>query len=149
MELIYFHPSSNNASIFWLEDRRQSNYRHIRNNSDIEAITNFLRDKEWTSRRGDTSWSLVANVNRNKYIVRVYGAEGGLIGPCRPGFLCKRGLQHFYRDPRTKMVLKDHLCFFRCLSFYLFNNTSHCKELLELFFPGQTKTTYNGITLSI
>ena len=128
METLYFHPSSNNASLFWLEDKRQSIYRHIRNNSHLESVINFLRDKEWTSRQVDTSWSLVGNVNANTYIVRMHGAQGGLIGhlPCIPGFLCRRGMQHFHRDSWTKRVIKDKLCFFRCLSFYLFKDTSHC-----------------------
>ena len=78
MEIIYFHPSSNKASLFWLEDERQSNYRHIRNNLNLEVIKSFLRDKEWTSRRADTCWSLVGKVNAKIYIVRVHSAEGGL-----------------------------------------------------------------------
>ena len=76
--------------------------------------------------------------------------QGGLIVhlPCIPGFLLRRGMQHFHRDTRTKRVIKDKLCFFRCLSFYFFNDTSHCEELLQLFFPGQTQRTYQGIALN-
>ena len=100
LDVLYFHPSSNNASLFWLEDDRQSNFRYIRQNSDLEGVKTFLRDKEWTSRRADTSWSLVGNVNANIYIVRVHGAEGGIIGHLKniPGFLRRRGLLHFHRD---------------------------------------------------
>ena len=104
LDILYFHPSSNNASLFWLEDDRQSNYRSIRKNSDLEGVNHFLRDKEWTSRRVDTSWPLVGNVTANIYIVRVHGAEGGLIGHLKsiPGFLRRRGLQHFHRDTKNK-----------------------------------------------
>ena len=76
LDILYFHPSSNNASSFWLEDDRQSNYRSIRKNSDLEGVKTFLRDKEWTYRQVDTSWSLVGNVKANIYIVRVHSAEG-------------------------------------------------------------------------
>ena len=98
LDVLYFHPSSNNASLFWLEDDRQSNYRYIRKNSNLEGVKTFLRDKEWTSRRFDTSWSLVGNVNANIYIVRVHGAEGGLIGHLKniPVFLRRQGLLHFF-----------------------------------------------------
>ena len=34
LDILYFHPSSNNASLFWLENDRESNYRSIRKNSD-------------------------------------------------------------------------------------------------------------------
>ena len=37
LDILYFHPSSNNASLFWLEDDRQSNYRSIRKNSDCSG----------------------------------------------------------------------------------------------------------------
>ena len=150
LDVLYFHPSSNNASLFWLEDDRQSNFRYIRKNSDLEGVKTFLRDKEWTSRRADTSWSLVGNVNANIYIVRVHGAEGGLIGHLKniPGFLRRRGLLHFHRDLKNKRVLRDNLCFFRCLSHFLFQNTTHCVELLQLFFPNEKPSTYKGICLS-
>ena len=150
MDILYFHPSSNNTSLFWLEDDRQSNYSHIRNNSDLEGVKTFLRDKEWTSRRVDTSWSLVGNVNANIYIVRVYGTEGGLIGHLKsiPGFLRRSGLLHFHRNTKNKRVVKDRMCFFRCLSYYLFKNTSHSIELLQLFFPNETPASYKGIALS-
>ena len=97
LDILYFRPSSNNASLFWLENERQSNYRYIRNNSDLEGVKTFLRDKEW---------SLVGNVNANIYIVRVHGAEGGLIGHLKniPGFLRRRGLLHFHRDIKNKRV---------------------------------------------
>ena len=110
----------------------------------------FLRDKEWTSRRLDTSWSLVGNVNANIYIVRVHCAEGSLIGHLKniPGFLRRRGLFHFHRDIKNKRVLRDNLCFFRCLSHFLFQNTSHCVEQLQPFFPNETVSTYKGISLS-
>ena len=67
LDNLYFHPSSNNASLFWLEDDRQSNYRSIRKNSDLEGVNNFLRDKEWTSRRVDTSWSLVEKTRNENF----------------------------------------------------------------------------------
>ena len=55
-------------------------------------MNNFLRDKEWTSRGVDTSWSVVGKVNASIYIVRVHGAEGGLIGlKSIPGFLPRHG----------------------------------------------------------
>ena len=150
LDILYFHPSSNNASLFWLEDDRQSYYRYIRKNSDLEGVKTFLRDKEWTSRRLDTSWSLVGNVNANIYIVRVHGAEDGLIGHLKniPDFLRRRGLLHFHRDTKNKRVLRDNLCFFRCLSHFLFQKTSHCVELLQLSFPNETVSTYKGISLS-
>ena len=150
LDILYFHPSSNNASLFWLEDDRQSNFRYIRKNSDLEGVKTFLRDKEWTSRRLDTSWFLVGNVNANIYIVRVHGAEGGLIGHLKniPGFLRRQGLLHFQRDTKNKTVLRDNLCFFRCLSHFLFQKTSHRVELLQLFFPNETVSTYKGISLS-
>ena len=146
LDILYFHPSSNNASLFWLEDDRKSNYR----NSDLEWVKTFLRDKEWTSRRVNTSWSLVGNVNANIYIVRVHGAQGGLIGHLKniPGFLRRRSLQHFHRDSKNKRVVKDNLCFFRCLSYYLFKGTCHSRELLQAFFPNETPATYKGIALS-
>ena len=80
----------------------------------------------------------------------MHGAQGGPIGhlPCIHGFLRRRGMQHFHRDSRNKRVIKDKLCFFRCLSFYLYNDTSHCEELLQLFFPGQTQRSYEGISLT-
>ena len=148
-DILYFHPSSNNASLFWLEDDRQGNYRSIRKNSDLEGVKTFLRDKEWTSRRVDTSWSLVGNVNANIYIVRVHGAAGGLIGHLKniPVFLRRGGLHHFHRDTKNKRVVKDNLCFFRCLSHYLFKDTSHSVELLQVFFSNETPATYRGITL--
>ena len=150
LDILYFHPSSNNPSLFWLEDDKQSNYRYIRKNLDLEGSKIFLRDKEWTSRQVDTSWSLVGNVNANIYIVRVHGAEGGLIGHLKsiPGFLLRRGLQHFHRDTKNKRVIKDNLCFFRCLSYYLFKDIYHSGELLQVFFPNETPATYKGIALS-
>ena len=104
LDILYFYPSSNNASLFWLEDDRQGNYRYIRKNSDLEGVKTFHRDQEWTSRRVDTSWSLVGNVNANIYIVRVHGAAGGLIGHLKniPGFLRRHGLQHFHRDIKIR-----------------------------------------------
>ena len=150
LDILYFHPSSNNASLFWLQDDRQNNYRCMRKNSDLEGVKTFLRDKEWTSRRLDTSWSLVGNVNANIYIVRVHSAEGGLFGHLKNirGFLRRRGLLHFHRDIKNKRVLRDNLCFFRCLSHFLFQNTSHFVELLQLFFHNETVSTYKGIYLS-
>ena len=117
-------------------------------NSDLEGLKTFLRDKEWTTRRVDTSWSLVGNANI--YIVRVHGAEGGLIGHLKsiPAFLRRHGLLHFHRDTKNKRVVKDRMCFSRCLSYYLFKNTSHSLELLQLFFPNETPATYKGIALS-
>ena len=128
METLYFHPSSNKASLFWFEDKRQSQYRHITNNSDLESVIHFLRDTEWTSRRVDTSWYLMGNVNANINIVRMYGADGDLIShlPCIPCFLRRHSMQHFHRDEWTKKVIKDILCFFQCPSLYLFNDTSYC-----------------------
>ena len=92
----------------------------------------------------------MGNVNANIYIVRVHGAQGGLIGHLKniPGFLRRRSLQHFHRDSKNKRVVKDNLCFFRCLSYYLFKGTCHSRELLQAFFPNETPATYKGIALS-
>ena len=92
----------------------------------------------------------MGNVNANIYIVRVHGAQGGLDGHLKnmPGFLRRCGLEHFHRDSKNKRVVKDNLSLFRCLSYYLFKDTSHSREPLQVFFPNETPATYKGIALS-
>ena len=76
-EVFYFHPSANNTSLFWLEEHNQSTYRYVTGQSDIEDIIRFLRNKEWFSRRADTSWNLVGHVNGNITLLRQPHVEDG------------------------------------------------------------------------
>ena len=45
-------------------------------------------------------------------------------------------------------MIKDNLCFFRCLSYYLFKDIYHSVELRQVFFPNEKPATYKGIALS-
>ena len=78
--------------MFWSDEHKQSTYRHIMNNSDLEQIMTFRRNKEWVSSRGDASWNLVGHVDANISILRAHSVQESLL---IPGFLPTRGAATF------------------------------------------------------
>ena len=82
-----------------LEEHNQSTYRYVMGQSDVEDIIRFLRNKEWVSRRADTSWNLVGHMNRNIKLIRQPHVEDGggvlLVGRLTavPCYLRRRGLE--------------------------------------------------------
>ena len=146
----YFHPSANNSSIFSEQHLlNPSPYVTIENDADLEKAISILEDRiHEDTYRIDTKWKVVGNVNVNITILRT--TPHLLIGQLHsvPSFMKYRGMKHFHRDPKTKQVYKDNLCFFRCLSHHLHGTASRAEELLHKIYPNEKKETFKGLPLA-
>ena len=148
-EVKYFHASSNNSSLFSNDEHYQP-YRVVSDESDFRDCVNELHDRiSEDSRRPDTKWSLVGNVNANITLLRPSsGVE--LMGKLNtvPHFMRQHGMKHFHRNPKSKKIISDNLCFFRCLSFFLYKNTSHTEELFHRVYPDSDIKLYSGLSMN-
>ena len=145
----YFHASANNASIFshddhynmyWLVDSEISFQNCIR-----EIQDRVIED----TNRPHTKWQVIGNVNANITLLRPSGG-GVLMGKLDslPTHLRGHGMLHFHRHPITKRIIQDNLCFFRCLSFFLYKNDSHITELFHRVYGSNTTIKdYKGLSM--
>ena len=62
-----------------------------------------------------------------------------------PSYLQRRGLKRFHQEDVTKRVHNDTMCFFRCLSFFLYAQITEAEKLLKVVFPNQTQATFPGL----
>jgi hypothetical protein len=148
--VMYFHASVNNASVFYDIDSNPNPYILIKNNSDFEICLETLQEGfKNTINRPDTKWQLLANVNANISLIRSSGGNV-LLGRLDsiPPLYRQRGMLHFNRDPVTKRVIRDYLCFFRCLAQYLYNTTEATLTLFKLAYPNVDVSTFKGIQLT-
>ena len=148
-QVMYFHASANNSSIFYDSDNNPSPYLVIRDDKDfavcVEEIQSSIGEDTY---RPDTKWKLLANVNVNISLIRSSGGNI-LLGrlDAVPKAFGKRGMLHFHRNPVSKQVNKDNLCFFRCLAYYLHQNTDNTETLFLQAYPGNNPSTFEGISL--
>ena len=149
-QVMYYHSSSNNASLFYLDDNSAEKYRPVRSDTDIQEIITFIRERDWSVSKPDTKWKLVGNVHGSITILRVHGQQGGLIGRLTyiPGFLRRRGLLHFNRDTQGRRIHQDNLCFFRCLAHYLTGDVEQHVDIFRDTFPNDKKENFKGFSLS-
>ena len=148
-EVKYFHASCNNSSLFSHDEHYQP-YRVVSNENEFRDCVTELHDRIIEdTRRPDTKWSLVGNVNANITLLRP-SSGGELMGKLTaiPHFLRQHGMKHFHRHPKSKKLITDNLCFFRCLSFFLYKNTNHTKELFLKVYGDLDPASYKGLSLS-
>ena len=149
-EVKYFHASANNASIFAHDDHYDI-YWLVDSQSAFENCIREIEDRVADDTdRPHTKWRVIGNVNANITLLRPSGGVL-LLGKLDsvPQYLRQHGMQHFHRHPKTKRVLHDNLCFFRCLSFFLYRNLSHVSELFERVYGNSiTMREYRGLDMS-
>ena len=148
-KVMYFHASANNSSIFYDSEDHQDPYFLVKADSDFQDCVELIRSKvKEDTRRPDTKWSVIGNVNANLTLIRP-SESGVFLGKltCVPPSFRKRGMLHFHRDPVAKRVYKDNLCFFRCLSYHLTKSTDSTLQLFRKAYPDSDIATFKGITL--
>ena len=148
--VMYFHASANNASVFYDSDDHHDPYFLIRNAKDFEVCLEVIRSKvKEDTHRPSTKWSVVGNVNANITLLRPSGGDIllGRLDRIPPSFR-KCGMMHFHRDPVSKRGYRDNLCFFRCLSYHLHKTTKETVTLFRKAFPGRDHRTFEGIKLA-
>ena len=148
-KVMYFHASANNSSIFYDSEDHQDPYFLVKTDIDFKECVDIIHSKvKEDTRRPDTKWSVIANVNANLTVIRPSGSNVflGRLANVPPSFR-KRGMLHFHRDPVAKRVYKDNLCFFRCLSHHLTKGTEATLQLFSKAYPESDVHTFKGITL--
>ena len=148
--VLYFHASANNSSIFYDAENNPNPYVLIRNDSDFQKCVESLKEsvKFDTQQRPDTKWKLLAHVNANISLIRSSGGNVllGRVDSIPRGYRM-RGMLHFNRDPVSKRVIKDNLCFFRCLAYHLYKSTEKVTELFKTAYPEVNIKTFKGVKL--
>ena len=146
----YFHASANNSSIFTHEEHN-SPYYLVDSEDDFKACVNEIHDRvKDDTNRPNTKWSIVGNVNTNITLIRPFGGSL-LVGHLTniPHFLRQHGMKHFHRHHRSKQVIVDQLCFFRCLSFFLYKKSNHVTELFQRVYGCDIDIgSYEGTSMS-
>ena len=148
--IMYFHASANNSSMFYDAENNPNPYILIKNDSDFEKCVETLQEsvKFDTQQRPDTKWKLLAHVNANISLIRSSGGNVllGRLDSVPKGYR-KKGMLHFNRDPVSKRVINDNLCFFRCLAFHLFKSTLKVEELFKTAYPDVDIKKFKGVKL--
>ena len=148
-EVAYFHASANNASLFSHDDHYES-YWLVDSETAFEECIREIHDRVGEdTNRPHTKWRVIGNVNANVTLLRPSGGVL-LMGQlhCIPHHLRQHGMKHFHRHPVTRRVIRDNLCFFRCLSFFMYKNLSHVNELFETVYGTSARvSTYPGISM--
>ena len=146
----YFHASANNSSIFIHEDNN-SPYWLVDSEAAFRECVREIHDRvKDDTFRPNTKWSIVGNVNTNITLIRPFGGNL-LVGHLNyiPQFLRQRGMNHFHRHYKSKLLIVDQLCFFRCLSFFLFKNLNRVTELFEKVYGCEKDIgSYEGVSMS-
>jgi G:T-mismatch repair DNA endonuclease (very short patch repair protein) len=145
----YFHSSSNNSSLFSYDDHYNS-YWLVDSESAFKACIDEIHDRvKEDTHRPHTKWTLVGNVNASITLLRSSAGEM-LMGKLKtvPLHLRQHGMSHFHRHPKSKRVIVDNLCFFRCLSFFLYKNLSHVDELFHRVYGEANINLFEGVKMS-
>ena len=145
----YFHASSNNSSLFSNEDRYNP-YWLVDSEDDFKACVNEIHDRvKDDSYRPDTKWTLVGNVNASITLLRPHSGDL-LLGRLKsiPPHLRQHGMKHFHRCLTTKKIISDNLCFFRCLSFFLYKDVNRVLEVFKKAYASRDIAEYEGLKMS-
>ena len=149
-QVMYYHASANNSSVFYDSDNHQNAYFLVKDDTSFNTCLEVIKSsvKEDTT-RPDTKWQTVGNVNANLTILRSSGGDV-LLGRLDkvPANFKKHGMLHFHRHPQSKRVYKDNLCFFRCVSQHLFKSTKHAIKLFHQAYPELDPYTFKGVSLN-
>ena len=165
-QIMYFHASANNASIFETDSPNSNRYRLITHDQDMQDTINAMREviesgQDHLVKRPDTKWRLIAHVNASitllrpalqlMYVGQQSSASSSQIGRLVhiPHFLRYRGMHHFNRNPKTKRLYDDNLCFFRCLAYKLHGNTTSTTTLFHTAYPHALDISkFKGVSIS-
>ena len=148
-KVMYFHASANNASVFYDSDNHHDPYFLVKNDSDLDTCVDVIRSSARDdTRRPNTTWSIIGNVNANITLLRP-GGSNVFLGRLDsvPTSFRKKGMLHFHRDPISKKVHKDNLCFFRCLAYHLFKTTKNVGSLFKQAYPNEDPKNFKGVTI--